>query len=233
MRGELLPSVRGKLLMTFLAARSTVSTCIWVVMIWSFVWSAESTVVLGMPSRGISPTMSPLSSVMMRSFLSKVPTYIRPLRLAGVAAHKTRANRPVNAAVNPQIRMMCFIIWLLGSGPISFSPILWVDYVDIPPVVGGRAAFGSPVRVVADMIRNLSGPGATQIAVEQVAFHRRAESRGSAGDIYFPARVKAQRTAERVIDTSMLLGFVLQRLDIARFRDTGFFHLARFPIECV
>ena len=52
-----------------------------------------------------------------------------------------------------------------------FDARLRIDDVDIAPVVGGGAAFGRPVRVVADVIRNLSRPRAAQIAVEKIPLH--------------------------------------------------------------
>src|SRR5262249_20681721 len=57
-----------------------------------------------------------------------------------------------------------------------------------------RRALRGPVRIIVQMIRDLSGPETSDVAVVQIALHRLAQSAGSARRIHIPAPRKHART---------------------------------------
>src|SRR5689334_11480156 len=80
------------------------------------------------------------------------------------------------------------------------------------------------------MIRNLRGPAAAQVAIEQVAFHWLAKSGRSARYVYLPSRRKVQSAAHGIVDLPFAaLG--LKRLNIAGHGDERLFHLSGFTIH--
>jgi hypothetical protein len=122
-----------------------------------------------------------------------------------------------NKSFNLLRRIKCLI------SDVSPSIVLWVNYVDVAPVIGRGAAFRSPVRVVAHVIWNLSRPSAAKVTIEEIALHWCTESRSPAGYIDFPARAEAKCAAQRIVDAPMLLAFLLESLDVAYFCDPAFF----------
>ena len=71
----------------------------------------------------------------------------------------------------------------LSSPPV---PASWEDQVDLAPVLlGGRALVG-PVWCVIELVGHLRRPVASDVAVEQVAFDRLAQARGTASAVRLP-----------------------------------------------
>src|SRR3954468_18024329 len=58
--------------------------------------------------------------------------------------------------------------------------------IDLPPVFLRGCALRRPVRRVIELIRHLRRPVAADVAVEQVAFDRLAQTGGATGAIGFP-----------------------------------------------
>src|SRR5215472_13016093 len=77
----------------------------------------------------------------------------------------------------------------------------WEHQIDIAPVFGGAGALAGPVGIVVEVVRNLRGPEAAQIAVVEIALERRAQAGGASGGIDLPARRENQRAAQRDVGT--------------------------------
>src|SRR5437660_2213214 len=80
----------------------------------------------------------------------------------------------------------------------------WEDEIELAPVFLRRCAFGRPVGRVIELVRHLRGPEAADVAVEDVAFDRLAESGGSARLIRLPAWREDERAAEREMRLRLL-----------------------------
>src|SRR5439155_9748792 len=91
----------------------------------------------------------------------------------------------------------------------------WKHQIDIAPVFGGAGALAGPVGIVVQMVRHLRGPEATQVAVVQVAFERRAQAGCASGGIDLPTGREHQRAAQWNVRPWLLLWTLLQREHIA------------------
>src|SRR4029077_3830454 len=67
--------------------------------------------------------------------------------------------------------------------------------IDVAPVFGDGGAFAGPVGGMVEVIGNVSGPEASDVAIEQVTLDGLAETRGAAGGINLPSGIKNQRAA--------------------------------------
>ena len=84
------------------------------------------------------------------------------------------------------------------------------------PLRGG--ALARPRRRVVELVRDLRGPVAAEVAVEEIALDRLAESRRAARAIDFPARRENRRAAERDVRPGRLLRRPLLRATTSAFR---------------
>src|SRR5687767_2390909 len=85
--------------------------------------------------------------------------------------------------------------------------------IDLPPVfLRGRALLG-PVWRVVELIGYLRRPETAQMAVEQIALHRLAQSSGSAGAVDFPAGREDGRTPEGNVRALRLLWHTRRQRD--------------------
>src|SRR5262245_31388597 len=90
----------------------------------------------------------------------------------------------------------------------------WEHQVDFAPVLLCRGALSCPIGRVIQLIGHLRRPEASGMAVEQIAFHRMAQSRRAAVMIGFPTRRKDKSAAEWDVRARGLLWRSLQRHDI-------------------
>ena len=73
--------------------------------------------------------------------------------------------------------------------------LLWENKVYVSPVLGCGRALVRPVRIVVQMIRYLSRPKASDIAIVNISLDRLAQPGGSAGGVDLPAWKEHKRTA--------------------------------------
>jgi len=72
---------------------------------------------------------------------------------------------------------------------------LWENYIDVAPILGAYCAFTSPVGRIVQMIRDMGGPKASDITVEEVALDRLAQASRAPSGIDFPSGEEHERAA--------------------------------------
>src|SRR5581483_12336518 len=103
--------------------------------------------------------------------------------------------------------------------------------IELAPVLLCRRALGRPVRRVIELIGNLRRPVAAHMAVEDVAFDRRAEACRAAGLVGFPAWREHEGTAQREMRLRLLRCALLERDDVLALGRHGIDDAARFLVD--
>src|SRR6478672_13736984 len=104
-----------------------------------------------------------------------------------------------------------------ASAPASLRSMVTAslreDEIDFAPVFLRRGALAGPVGRVIELVGHLRRPVAADVAVEEIAFDRLAQSGGAAGAICFPPRREHERAADRKVRQLWQPG-ALQRDDV-------------------
>src|SRR5947207_5099952 len=182
----------------------------------------------GRPDRtSIAPVTFSVASSRIRILFGHAPTYIVPLPpliLAGGAGAAANDTAPA-AATRPAV-MNRFSIALSREHEIELAPVLL-----------GRGALRRPVGRVIELVGHVRRPEAADVAVEDVALDRLAQTGGAAGRIRLPAGREHQRAAKREVRLRRLLWRPLLQRDDVFFRRAiftrRFRHAMGFAVDCL
>src|SRR5258706_711221 len=76
---------------------------------------------------------------------------------------------------------------------------LWENDIHVAPILGTYGAFTSPIGRIVQMVGDMSGPKAGDVAIEEVALNRLAEAGGASRGIDFPSGEEHERATHRTV----------------------------------
>jgi hypothetical protein len=105
---------------------------------------------------------------------------------------------------------------------------LWENDIHVAPILGAYGAFTGPVGGIVQMIRDMRGPKASDVTIEEVALNRLAEAGRATRGIDFPSGEEDERAAHRYV--RLRTGWILESDNIILARRDMLLNAQRLPI---
>jgi hypothetical protein len=105
---------------------------------------------------------------------------------------------------------------------------LWENDIHVAPILGAYGAFTGPIGRIVQMVGDMSGPKAGDVAIEEVALNRLAEAGGAPRGIDFPSGEEHERATHWYVWLGT--GWILEGDNIVLARRDMFLNAHRLPI---